>query len=273
MIIMCDFFKNLFGKKADVPNANGRIYPRAILEREVEKYTQKILERRAYGEEKSNIMPEEIYNNKEIEVPKMEEEIKDNSVKLMTVILDNGHGEETPGKRSPVWEDGSQLFEYEFNRAIVERIVKQLDKLKIPYKVLVPEITDITLTERCKRANKICDDTEGNCFLISVHANAGGGTGWECHIYSEKTKSKDYADILTDEASSELVPDWKIRQPMPNQKYWVSNYQILRGTKCPSILTENFFMDTEKDCRYIMSDEGRDKVADIHVNAIKKIVG
>ena len=27
------------------------------------------------------------------------------------VILDNGHGEETAGKRSPVWSDGKQLFE------------------------------------------------------------------------------------------------------------------------------------------------------------------
>jgi len=37
-------------QKSDTPNANGRIYPRHILEREVEKYTQKILDRRAYGQ-------------------------------------------------------------------------------------------------------------------------------------------------------------------------------------------------------------------------------
>ena len=37
-------------QKADTPNANNRIYPRPILEREVNKYQQKIDERRAYGE-------------------------------------------------------------------------------------------------------------------------------------------------------------------------------------------------------------------------------
>ena len=42
------------------------------------------------------------------------------------VILDNGHGEETAGKRSPVWGDGSQLFEWEFNRDIVRRIAAML---------------------------------------------------------------------------------------------------------------------------------------------------
>ena len=42
----------------------------------------------------------------------------------LRILLDNGHGQETPGKRSPVWADGSQLFEYEFNRDIVRRIAR-----------------------------------------------------------------------------------------------------------------------------------------------------
>ena len=37
-------------------------------------------------------------------------------------LLDNGHGETTPGKRSPIFDDGRQLFEYEFNRAVVTRM-------------------------------------------------------------------------------------------------------------------------------------------------------
>lgn len=50
-----------------------------------------------------------------------------------------------------------------------------------------------------------------------------------------------------------------------------SQFYILRNTHCPAILTENFFMDTEKDCRYIMSEEGRDAVSQMHVEAIKQI--
>lgn len=65
-------------------------------------------------------------------------------------ILDNGHGQETPGKRSPVWKDGTQLFEYEFNRDIVKRIVQKLKCAGIEHKILVPELTDITLGERCR---------------------------------------------------------------------------------------------------------------------------
>ena len=95
------------------------------------------------------------------------------------VILDNGHGEETAGKRSPVWGDGSQLFEWEFNRDIVRRIAAKLDDLAIGYEILTPETNDVSLAERCRRANEIYRNYNEKAFLVSVHANAGGGTGWE----------------------------------------------------------------------------------------------
>ena len=51
-----------------------------------------------------------------------------------------------------------------------------------------------------------------------------------------------------------------------------ANFAILTKTTCPAILTENFFMDTEKDCRFIMSNEGREQIANMHVSAIKRIM-
>ena len=188
------------------------------------------------------------------------------------VILDNGHGDNTPGKRSPIWADGSQLFEYEFNRDIVKRIATKLDALGIEYRILVPEQNDISLGERCNRANEIYKTSGKNAFLFSIHANAGGGTGWECHIYTEKSKSKEYAIILSEEAEKVFAPEWKIRKPFATQPYWISNFQILRQANCPAVLSENFFMDTERDYRFIISNEGRERVANMHVSAIKRII-
>ena len=37
----------------------------------------------------------------------------------MKILIDNGHGRATAGKRSPVWPDGKQLFEYEFNSCLL----------------------------------------------------------------------------------------------------------------------------------------------------------
>jgi len=187
------------------------------------------------------------------------------------IILDNGHGSDTAGKRSPVWEDGSQLFEYEFNRDIVKRISVLLNDAGIPHCVLVPELTDISLETRVRRANALYNELGKNACLISIHANAGGGTGWECYTSVGKTKSDEYATIICRQFEKDF-PEWKMRfdnsDGDPDKE---SPFYILKNTNCPAILTENFFMDTEKDCRFIMSEEGRDRIARAHADAIISI--
>lgn len=187
------------------------------------------------------------------------------------ILLDNGHGKETPGKCSPVWADGSRLFEWEFNRDIVHRISKMLDVERIEYRILVPETNDVSLSERCRRANEIHAKYK-DTLLISIHANAGGGTGWECYTSVGKTKSDLCAIVICDEAKK-AFPNEKMRFDYsdgdPDKE---SQFYILKNTNCPAVLTENFFMDTERDCRLIMSNEGRERIAKIHVSAIKRII-
>lgn len=190
---------------------------------------------------------------------------------MKTVILDAGHGKETAGKRSPIWEDGAQLFEWEFNRDIVRRIAEQLDKLNIPYHILTPEDIDISLPERAKRANQIYQ-ADNNTFLISVHANAGGGTGWEAFTSEGQTASDKFAEILYRQAEKYLGGVFPLRTcGVDGDSDKESRFYILRKTQCPAILTENLFMDTEKDCRFIMSEEGRDVIAKLHADAICEI--
>lgn len=191
----------------------------------------------------------------------------------MTVILDNGHGKETYGKRSPVWLDGSQLFEWEFNRDIVYRICMLLDADNIKYKRLVPEDLDISLKERCRRANIIHDRTGGNCFLISVHGNAGGGTGWECYTTPGTTSADEIATALCKAFEQEFGGQYRMRfddsDGDPDKE---ADFYILRHTKCPAVLTENFFMDNPVDCKLMMSEDGRQRIAEAHYWAIRTII-
>lgn len=191
----------------------------------------------------------------------------------MTVILDNGHGKETPGKRSPVWPDGTQLFEWEFNRDIVRRICGLLDADDIRYERLVPEDADISLKERCRRANVINDRKEGQCFLISIHGNAGGGTGWECYTSPGKTGADEIATALCKAFEQEFGGQYRMRfddsDGDPDKE---ADFYILRHTKCPTVLTENFFMDNPADCKLMLSDEGRQRIAEAHYWAIRKII-
>lgn len=191
----------------------------------------------------------------------------------LRIFLDNGHGQETPGKRSPVWDDGAQFFEYEFNRDIVRRIARMLAHAGITFDIIVPELTDIPLSQRANRINHICDvNGAGNCLLLSVHANAGGGTGWEVWTSRGQTRADDYAEIFYRQATA-AFPEWKMRSDTTDGDHdKESDFTILKKTACPAVLTENFFMDTEKDCRFILSEEGRERIARMHYEALLKCI-
>lgn len=185
----------------------------------------------------------------------------------MLFILDNGHGYNTPGKRSPIWNDGKQLFEWEFNRKIVREISIRLNNLGIENMILVPEKEDISLSERVRRVNDIYRYRK-DILLISIHGNAGGGTGWEAWTSVGQTKSDYYARLFYNSAGNYLK-DWRIRTNFsdgdPDQE---SQFYILKNTHCPAVLTENLFMDNEKDCKFMLSSEGIETLAALHVDAI-----
>ncbi|WP_375587727.1 N-acetylmuramoyl-L-alanine amidase [Flagellimonas aurea] len=193
----------------------------------------------------------------------------------MTILIDNGHGGlingvyQTAGKRSPVWDDGAQLFEGEFNRAIVNQIIQELTKLKINYVNIAPEYWDVRLETRVNRANKY-SPTES--FYLSVHSNAGGGRGSEIFTSPGDTKSDQIATIFGNEFI-EKFPERTLRTDFSDGDLDKERrFYVLTRTRMPAILTENFFMDNEEECRtLLMTREGRAQIAHYHVEAIKKV--
>lgn len=199
--------------------------------------------------------------------------------KNLYVILDNGHGEETPGKRSP---DG-KFREYRFNRVMVFMIAEQLEKMGIPYHILVPETKDISLKERVIRANKIHKEQHAlgkTVILISVHANAAGGsgwsnaTGWSGWTSKGVTESDTVAACLYQAAHEVLDPKGKkIRKDMADgDEDYEENFYIIYKSSMPAVLTENFFMTTKTDVSYLESEEGKKDIVDIHVKGIQKYI-
>ena len=69
---------------------------------------------------------------------------------------------------------------------------------------------------------------------------------------------------MYDEADMMWSGEWKIRR---NKE---ENYTVIYGAKCPAVLIEFFFMDNERDCKYIMTDSGRDACAEVVVNAVSR---
>ncbi len=193
----------------------------------------------------------------------------------MIVLLDNGHGGlinleyQTEGKRSPIWNDSSQLFEGEFNRAIVNGIIQELTRLNIPYVNIAPEYWDVSLETRINRANKYAAE---ECFYLSIHANAGGGNGCEFFTSLGDTKSDKIATIFGNTYQDEF-PNKTLRTDFSDGDLDKENhFYVLTKTKMPAILTENFFMDNEEECkRILMTKKGRGKIIKYHLDAILRV--
>ena len=190
---------------------------------------------------------------------------------MKVFLLDNGHGKETAGKRSPVWPDGSQLFEWSFNRDMVARIKARAVKAGLLVVDLVPELEDVSLAERVARANRWHDVTNARAVLISIHANAGGGTGFEVYTSRGRTKADNYASVIYN-ALKTAFPEQKMRSDMSDgDEDKEADFYILRNTRCPAILCENLFMDNYTDCRLLLQEDFRDKLADAYVGALKQL--
>lgn len=191
----------------------------------------------------------------------------------MKILIDNGHGRNTPGKRSP---DGS-FFEYRYTREIASAVASRLVKLGYDAELLVTELYDVPLINRVHRANVKCQSLgKNNVIVISIHCNAAGdgkewmkATGWECWTSIGNTQSDLLAECLIRSAEENFVGQ-KIRVNVHRvgERDKERNFTILKGTLCPAVLTENFFMDSKADVRYLMSSEGRSAVIQCHVEGI-----
>ena len=191
----------------------------------------------------------------------------------MKILIDNGHGIQTKGKRSP---DG-KFLEYAYTREIARQVVTELKNKGYDAELLVPEEDDIPLSERVRRTNAHCQAFgKTNVILISIHVNAAGdgtkwmnATGWSCYTCKGQTESDRLADCLY-KAAVQILKNQVIRTDYARDgdADWEENFYILRHSLCPAVLTENFFMDNRDDLEYIQSRAGKQAVVDTHVEGI-----
>lgn len=193
----------------------------------------------------------------------------------MLVLIDNGHGENTAGKRSP---DG-RLREYSWAREIAGRLFYELKKKGYNAELIVKEDIDVPLSERVRRVNDICKRNGAkNVLLVSIHINASGcgewgkANGWSVFTSKGRTKADKLATCLY-KVADEIWKNRKVRKDFSDEdEDWENDFYILKKTLCASILTENFFMDHKEDMEYLLSDEGKRAVVDVHLRGITSYI-
>lgn len=192
----------------------------------------------------------------------------------MTILLDNGHGSDTPGKRSP---DG-HFREFAYNRYLACEIKARLTALGLDAKLLVPEQEDISLKERCRRVNIICKQKGiDHVLLISIHINSAkdsnrwmNARGWSCYTSKGQTKADTLASCLYSAAAEKLSSHTIRKNYTDGDPDLEENFYILRHTLCPAVLTENLFMDNREDLAFLESQAGAQAIINLHVEGIKQ---
>lgn len=214
--------------------------------------------------------------------------------KQIIELYDNGHGINTLGKCSP----DKSLREYKKARELVRDIVAKRKAMGYDARILVPEDTDISLTERCRRVNAVCSQYgKDNVILVSVHCNAAGADGkwktaggWCVYTSPGQTKSDILATSIWNAAHDSLKPyvqrfsllqsqgaydkrqvpiraDWSDGDPD-----YEARFAVLTGTKCAAVLTESLFQDNKADVDFLLSTEGHNAIVDLHVKGVDNYI-
>lgn len=190
----------------------------------------------------------------------------------MRILIDPGHGIDTPGKRSP---DG--LFrEYLWNRQVSELVLSRLMERGVDANLVVTETDDIPLRTRAMRVNRICDrEGAGNVILVSIHANAAGNgktwmnaNGWSCYTTPGKTRSDAIAECLYSSFAKAFPGRRMRRDHSDGDSDQEANFYILAKTKCPAVLLENFFFDNPEECAWLLKPRTQERIADAIVDGL-----
>jgi len=183
------------------------------------------------------------------------------------VVLDPGHGVETPGKRSP---DGSYR-EHEFALDMAVRIKALLEAHGVAVVLTREDEHDISLTQRVMVSNAAQPD-----LFVSLHSNAAGSGGawmgvrgwgvYTCAAGEDAPRNKAARAILARvrEAGVHL---WG------GGLHHNARLTVLAKTAAPAVLIEHLFHDNKEDCALLKEDGYRQRLAQADAAGILDYLG
>lgn len=175
-------------------------------------------------------------------------------IKMVKIFIDPGHGGSDPGAV------GNGLQEKNLTLQIATSIRDILLNEYEGVSVLLSRTSDVTvsLSQRTDAANQWGAD-----YYLSIHINAGGGTGFESYIYpGVSAPTTTYQNDIHEEVVK-LVD-------FPNRGKKTANFHVLRESNMPALLTENGFIDNVNDANKLKSSSFLTTIARGHANGLAR---
>jgi len=173
------------------------------------------------------------------------------------LVIDPGHGGHDPGAVGYGLQEKSITFE------IALKLREKLDNY-MDVSLTRNGDNSASLAERAGFANRTGAD-----LFISLHVNAGGGTGFESYIYpNASVESRRLSEAL-----HRAVAEFYLRQGFPDRGLKKASFAVLRETVMPAILLENLFIDRQEDMLKLRDPVFREAVAAAIAGGVAKIFG
>lgn len=176
---------------------------------------------------------------------------------MVKVFIDPGHGGNDPGAI------GHGLEEKQITLVIGKHLRDYLVKNYQDVSVRMSRNTDetVSLSKRTNNANQWGAD-----LYISIHVNAGEGSGFESFIFNRQFKNKARTEqirtAIHDTLTSEI--SWTDRGKKE------ANFHVLRETSMPAVLTESGFIDHRTDASNMRSSNWLESIATSHARGIAR---
>lgn len=177
---------------------------------------------------------------------------------MARIVLDIGHGKNTPGKRCLIALDKNETREWILNDRVGDDTEIYLKSAG--HEVLrvddITGATDVPLAERVRRA----EEWEADLY-VSIHHNAGinGGCGGGTVVYVYPGTSG-----ITTRTQESIYAHAIERGGLTGNRHdgtQSADYYVLRETSMPASLIECGFMDSATDIKYILNPKWSKKIA------------
>lgn len=175
------------------------------------------------------------------------------------IVLDPGHGGRDPGAV------GNGLVEKEITLMIARKVAKRLGSYNVNVKLTRDDDTYLSLDARANFANNLRAD-----YFLSIHVNAGGGTGFESFIYNGPVGSSTVALRST---LHNTIVDFMKDYGIVDRGKKTANFAVIRETNMSAALIENLFIDTAKDAAFLKDTEFIDGLCDAITAGLVKALG
>lgn len=173
---------------------------------------------------------------------------------MVKIFIDPGHG----GTDSGAAANG--LLEKNITLQIAlflrDMLISEYDGVSVRLSRSIDQ--SVTLSQRTNAAN-----SWGADYFVSIHINAGGGTGFESYVYpGVSAPTTTYRNALHDEIVRSV--DFADRGKK------TANFHVLRETSMSAILTENGFIDTVADANKLRNATFLQGIARAHATGLEK---